>query len=437
MQSTPLLCLRPLPALLLGLWAGASHGAAFQLQEQNASGLGNAYAGSAAVAENASTVYFNPAGMTELAERSFSVGATSIHTRYVFHDQGSSVGALGSAADGVNGGATGTLPNAYLSWALNPDVRLGLGMGAPFGLKTEYNNPWQGGAQSVRFEIKTLNLNPSAAWKVNEQLSLGAGINWQRLEAEYTRDVAVVPLAGGLIPARAAAGTTTLLQLKGESWGWNAGLLYTLNPSTRIGVAYRSALHYHLHGDNSFSGSAATALNSFGLATQQKASLNLPDTFTLSLVHQLNPQWAVLGDLSRTGWSSIPKLDIIRTSGSSAGSISQTLHTDFRDSWRAALGLTQQYSPSIKLKYGIAYDQTPVKGASTRLVSLPDNNRVWLSLGGQWKPDAQSSVDLGLARLFIADARIDNNQLADGRGRVTGSYQDSAWLFGLQYSRAF
>ena len=93
--------LHPLSLVLLGLWAGASHGAGFQLLEQNASGLGNAYAGSAAVAENASTVYFNPAGMTELAERSFSVGATSIHTRYVFHDQGSSVGALGSAPDGA------------------------------------------------------------------------------------------------------------------------------------------------------------------------------------------------------------------------------------------------------------------------------------------------------------------------------------------------
>lgn len=429
--------LHPLSFVLLGLWAGASHGAGFQLLEQNASGLGNAYAGSAAVAENASTVYFNPAGMTELAERSFSVGAASIHTRYVFHDQGSSVGALGSAPDGANGGATGALPNAYLSWAFSPELRLGLGIGAPFGLKTEYNNPWQGGAQSVRFEIKTANLNPSAAWKVNEQLSLGAGINWQRLEAEYTRDVAVVPLAGGLIPASAAAGTTTRLQLEGESWGWNAGLLYKLSPATRIGVAYRSEIHYHLRGDNAFFGPAGSALTSFGLATNQKATLSLPDTFTLSLVHQLKPDWTLLGDLSRTGWSSIPKLDIIRSSGSSAGSISQTLHTDFRDSWRAALGLTQQYSPSIRLKYGIAYDQTPVKGANTRLVSLPDNNRVWLALGGQWKPDAQSSVDLGIARLFIADARIDNNQLTDGRGRVTGNYQDSAWLFGLQYSRAF
>ena len=161
--------------------------------------------------------------------------------------------------------------------------------------------------------------------------------------------------------------------------------------------------------------------------------MKLPDFFVLSATHQWSDKWTALGDLSWTGWSTIPKLDVFRASGVSA----QTLDTDFRDTWRVALGANYQYNESMKLKFGIAYDQTPVRGDATRMVSLPDNDRTWLSLGGQWAPAKGSTFDLGLTYLYIPDSSIDNNQAAQGRGRVVGNCANNALILGAQYSRAF
>jgi len=427
---------RLIPALIAVAFSGSAAAAGFQLLEQNASGLGNAYAGSAAVAENASTVYFNPAGITQLQDREVSLGGTVINTSYQFNNSGSSTGVLAGES---NGGALGLVPNAYLSWALTKDIYLGLGIGAPFGLKTEYDNPWYGAAQSVSFEIKTVNINPTVAWRATEWVSLGFGLNYQSLEAKYIRDVSVSNAA--------LAGSTARLKLTDDgSWGWNAGALFTLAPATKIGVSYRSAIKHNLDGDVGVSGLAAAPLNAGGASSSTTASVKLPDTFIFSATHKLNREWELLGDLSWTGWSSIPKIDILRTSGLGNGTVAQTLNTDFRDTWRVAFGTNYLLNDQWKLKFGIAYDQTPVKGANTRLVSLPDNNRTWFSLGTQWKPSKATTIDLGGAYLYVKDAQINNNQTvavvnaataAQNRGTVSGTYQDNAWLFGAQFSLAF
>lgn len=423
-----------IPALVLGLFSSYALASGFQLTEQNASGLGNAYAGQGAVAENASTIFFNPAGMTQLKDREFSAGLTGINTSFKFSDKNSNVnGQL--AGNGGDGGGWGFVPNGYLSWALSKDLYVGVGVGAPFGLKTEYDNPWLGAAQSVSFDVKTYNVNPSIAYRVNEKVSVGAGLNWQRVDAEYKRQVGVL---GSPAPAAAPATTAATplkLKLTDDSWGWNAGALFTISPATKIGVSYRSAVKYDLTGDINLSGPQAN-LNAAG-SSNAKATLTLPDTFNLSVAQQLTDKWQMLGDITWTGWAKIPKLDIYRTSGAANGAIAQTLDTNFRDTWRVGLGANYKYSDAWKLKFGIAYDQTPVKGADSRLVSLPDNDRTWLSFGAQWAPSKDSALDLGVAYLYLKDADINNNQAALGRGTVNGTYKDSAWILGAQYSVAF
>ena len=420
--------LKLIPALCMGLFASYASASGFQLIEQNASGLGNAYAGSAAVAENASTIFYNPAGMTQLKDREISGGLVAVGTSFKFSDNGSSTGSL--AGNGGDGGGWGFIPNAYMSWAMNKDLYLGVGFGAPFGLKTEYSSPWAGAAQSTLFDIKTYNINPSIAYRVNQAFSIGGGLNWQRMTADYGRQVGVASVFA-LSPLK--------LNLEGDSWGWNVGGLFTLSPATKVGVSYRSAVSYDLTGNINVTGPNA-GLNTLGTSAA-KASVKLPDTFILSGTHQLSNKWQMLGDLSWTGWSSIPKIDVIRTSGTRSGETAQTLDTDFRDTWRVAVGANYQYTDAIKLKFGVAYDQTPVKGAATRLVSLPDNDRTWFSAGAQWTPSKGSTLDFGVSYLYLKDATIDNNQTnvdpTKNRGRVTGTYNDSAWLLGVQYSMAF
>ncbi len=429
------------PALLLVAFSGAAGASGFQLLEQNASGLANAYAGSAAVADNASTIFFNPAGMTQLQAREFSVGVAAIGPTFKFHNNGSTVGSLAGTGEGGNAGGWAGLPNGYLSWALSKDLYVGVGVGAPFGLKTEYDTPWLGAAQAIKFEVKTYNINPSIAYRVNDTVSLGAGASWQKVQAEYIR---LATTGGAGNPVVFGNRVTSTMNLYDTAWGWNLGALFTISPSTKVGVSYRSEVKYETQGhvsltsDGSAFGNATTAgLVAGGRQSDLSASLTLPDTFIMSGTHRLNDKWEMLGDVSWTGWSSIPKVDIMRTTGLLSGQNAQTLDTDFRDTWRYALGANYRYDDAWKLKFGVAYDQTPVKGADTRLTSLPDNNRVWLSFGAQWAIDKASRLDMGLTYIFLKDSQINNNQTAAGRGTVTGDYSASLWILGGQYSMAF
>ena len=127
---------RTVPAMLLLAFSGAASAAAFQLWEQNASGIATAYAGSAAVADNASTIFFNPAGMTLLPGIQVSAGVAGVAPSYKFSNGGSS-GLLGAGGDGGNAGGWSAVPNAYISWQLAPDWFVGLVVAAPFGLNTE------------------------------------------------------------------------------------------------------------------------------------------------------------------------------------------------------------------------------------------------------------------------------------------------------------
>ena len=403
-----------IPALVLTVFSGAASASGFQLFEQNASGIGNAYAGSAAVAENASTIYFNPAGMTQLQKLEVSGGVSVVKPSFSFNNKGSSVGGLTGTGDGGDAGGWGFVPNGYASWGVTKDLYVGIGISAPFGLKTEYDDRWVGAAQSRMFEIKTINVNPSVAYRLNEKVSLGFGLNWQKIDATYER------LAGINVPSVAK------LTLSDDAWGWNAGALFTLSPSTKVGISYRSTIKYKTEGHTNLNGA---------WLNDSKASLTLPDTAILSVTQKLSDRWEMLGDISWTGWSSIPKVNILKADGS----LAQVLDTEFKDAWRVALGANYQLNSAWKLKYGIAYDQTPVRGPTTRLVSLPDNDRVWLSFGAQWAPDKAQKIDLGAAYIHVRDSKIRNDQtsVTPSRGYVAGEYSGNIWVLGAQYSYAF
>lgn len=424
-----------IPAMILAAFSGAVGASGFQLQEQGLGGLGNAYAGSAAAAENASTIYYNPAGMTQLRDREISGGVAAIGPSFKFSNQGSNVNSLGTAGNGGDAGGWSAVPNGYISWALTKDLYAGLGINAPFGLVTKYDSPWIGAAQSIKFDLETINVNPSLAYRVNDKVSLGIGLDWQRVTAEYDR-LASASLPGSLV--------TSTMNLKDSAWGWNIGALFTLSPTTKVGLSYRSQVKYDttgdvkLTGDGSLVGNGTAAfLAGNGFASNLKASLTMPDTAILSVTQKLDSKWEMLGDVSWTGWSSIPKVDIMRTSGFQNGMTAQTLGTDFRDTWRVALGANYALNDAWKLKFGVAYDQTPVKGADSRLTALPDNDRIWLSTGAQWLPSKDTKVDFGLAYIMVRDAKINNDQTSTGQGLVNGQYTGNIWVLGAQYSMAF
>lgn len=419
-------------ALIGGLTLAQTAGASgFQLLEQNASGLGNAYAGSTTSTDNASTIFYNPAGMTELQNREFATGLTLIKPSYKFRNNGSNVSPATTGNDGGDAGNLAALPNAYFSMALAGDWYAGVGFGSPFGLSTHYDPDWVGRFHSIEFDVKTYNINPSLAWRVTDALSLGVGLNWQRMEAKYERMAAV---ASSALPSAywpLVQNTHVTLDATSEAWGWNAGGLLKLGSGTKLGLSYRSAIKHDL------SGTLKSSNQTISPDVLASASLKLPDTLIASVSQQIGPNWELLGDVSRTGWSKIDSIAIMRDSGAQAGSTAQTLDAHFRDTWRVALGATQRLDDRWKLRYGVAWDQTPVRNAASRLVSLPDNNRLWLTLGAGYAIDKASRIDVGTAYLIVKDTAIDNDQASLGRGRITGTYKGSVAILGLQYSQAF
>lgn len=417
-----------LPALVASAISGSAAAAGFALWEQNAAGIGNAFAGSAALAEDASTIYFNPAGMVMLPGRSFVVGADVVGTSNGFNNN-ASVAAAGRPLGGNGGDAGGwaVIPFGYLSWQVSPTIFLGVGMGAPFGLKTEYDSGWIGRFQATKSEIKSINLNPSLAWKVNDQFSLGFGVSYQRFEAELGNMVSLG--ANGEIDAKVTGDD--------DSWGWNIGALFKLSPSTRIGASYRSAITQKIEGDASFGRTGNAAVDAFINANLPngaiKANIKLPDSFIFSVVQQLTDKWEMVGDVSWTGWSNIPRLQIYRTSGALLSQ--EELQWD--DTWRVALGGNYKYNDQWKIRFGIAYDQTPVND-TYRAPRLPDEDRTWFSIGAQYKPNKDATIDFGYSYLFIKDASINNNSGSQlTKGLINGNYDSHTHILGIQYSQGF
>jgi long-chain fatty acid transport protein len=319
-----------------------------------------------------------------------------------------------------------------MTWQLTDRVTAGLGIGAPFGLKTQYDSSWAGRFHAIKSEIKTVNINPSIAFKVNDVFSIGLGVNFQRIDADLTNAVNAAAIAG--------AGATALGRIRGDdtAWGWNIGAMFQLSPDTRLGATYRSKVDYKLEGTARFSGlnaggtAAAPTLNVLR-GGDVTADVELPDTATFSVMQRISDRWVMMGDVSWTGWSTLQKLEVNRVDGVNV----TTEELKWRDTWRVAFGGTYAYTDALSLKFGLAWDQTPVRD-TTRLPRVPDEDRVWLSFGLQWRPDATSAVDVGYAHLFVKDAKINSNGgNALAKGTLIGEYENSVDILGVQYSTRF
>ena len=401
---------------LLG-FSGVASSAGFSLIEESASGMGNAFAGGAASAEDASTVFFNPAGMTRLSGSQLSLVLHAIKPTAEFSNT-ASVAAAGRPL-GDNGGDAGNwtpVPNFYYVTELSQNLRAGLGISSPFGLKTEYDPSWMGRFQAIKSDLKTININPALAYKINDQLSIGAGLNAQYISAELTNAVYL------------GAGPEGQAKVKGDDWsvGYNLGVLYELNPATRFGLAYRSDVRHKLEGDVTFTGVPAPN-------GPISAEITLPETVSLSGFHQINPQWAMMGDITWTRWSRFQELRIVRNTGITVG---QPTIENWDDTYRFALGASYQQSKQLKLRGGIAYDQSPVSDAY-RTARIPDADRTWLTVGATYQLSAKSSMDFGYAHIFVANATINNNNPSPTPGKLVGSYDNSVDILSAQFNHRF
>jgi long-chain fatty acid transport protein len=399
----------------------AAQAAGFALAEQSASGLGNAYAGVAAIAEDASTVFTNPAGMTYIEGTQATGVLHLIKPNIEFSNQSSIKGAgnpivVPAGGEGGNAGDLAFVPNFYLVTPLTDNVKFGLGVNAPFGLKTEYDKDWIGRFQGVKSELKTVNINPSLAFKVNEQLSLGVGISAMWAQAELTRAVNRV------------VASESDVKIKGDDWGFgfNLGAIYQLTNDSRIGLAYRSKIEQHLDGKAKF-GTTLAANN-----TDAKADITLPESASFSAFSRLNDTWDLLGDVTWTRWSQFKELRIDFNNALPDAITPE----NWNNTMRYSIATNYHYSNTLKFRAGLAYDEGPIDN-QFRTARIPDNDRKWLSLGAGWQAMPATKLDIGYAHLFISDTKIDDNQMATANGRIRGKYKGSVDMLSMQITHNF
>ncbi len=423
----------PISAVLLGSCAVAQ-GAGFALLEQSGSGLGSAFAGSGAVAFDATTMFFNAAGLAYLDHPQAIVVASGIVISSEFHDRASQPAlAQPLGNDGGDAGGWNFVPSAYASMPINDKLAIGLGVNAPFGLKLEYDDGWIGRFQALRSEIQTINVNPTLAYRVNDVVTLGVGVNYQTIQAELTNSVnysaviaqglqqlvAAGQLAPQAVPAIVAqnAGLEGHARVRGDdhAWGYNLGIMLDFDTGTRIGLSYRSSMDYKVSGSANFQPplvtqatgaaivAAASGLNGALENGAAHVDLELPDSALLSARQQIG-DFELLADVAWTGWSSVQELRVVRDTGAT---ISVTPE-HWRDTWRFALGGTYAVSPTLKLRAGLAYDESAVPD-TTRTPRLPDVSRKWVAIGARWESNEALAFDVGYAHLFSSDVPLDQD----------------------------
>jgi len=358
------------------------------------------------------------------------------------------------------------VPNLYVTVPINPQWSVGVGINAPFGLVTEYDDTWLGRFQAVKSDIKTINVNPAVSWRIAPNFSVGAGVNWQRVDAELTQRInysaalgvaAGQAAAAGLIPATlvptivgATPGLESKAKLEGDdsAWGWNIGFLWDATPQTRIGGQYRSSIKYDVGANVDFEhpavptlppalapvvGLLAAGVNHNLANGGVKAEIELPDIANLSVFHRLSDRWDVMADLQFTRWSTFKELRFVRTTGE----LLSLTPENFEDAWRFSVGATYHYNDAWSFRGGLAYDQSPVRN-EFRTPRLPDADRYWIAVGAQYRFNRNLALDGAFVYLPVNSPDINQNEGSTAaNGLIKGRYDVNVTIFSLQLTYTF
>ena len=435
-------------ALLASVWfAPKALAVGFALEQQSVSNLGYAFAGGAASAEDASTIYWNPAGMMRLPGRQAVLGLNAIYGSAHFTDRGTTSPA-GPAfpitgGDGGNPVGLNWVPNLYYATDLGSRLKAGIGVNAPFGLKTNYPSDWMGRYHAIDSELKSVNINPSLAWKAHERLALGGGLNLQYFDATLSNAIDYGTACFAVFGPAACAGVGItpqsrdgIAKVSGDSWGWgwNVGALFELSAATRLGIAYRSSIKHEIKGSATFQNPALplafAALTAGAQDTGARATLKTPDTLSLSYYTEANPKWSILADATWTGWSKFRELRVRFDNGSPDAVTPE----NWRDTIRVSLGTGYKLHDGWMLRAGVAYENSAIRD-EFRTPRIPDNEHRLVGLGANYKVSKAGSLDFGYMHAFVKDAPV--NKSSPTAGTLVGTYKVKADVLSLQYNHSF
>src|SRR5690554_2980152 len=475
------------------LFSSTALASGFKLNEQSASGVGTAYAGRTAVVEDATTVYYNPAGMSKLTRPEISVGGAYINIDAKFSN-GERINPAGTSSDlegGYDHGGSlipaSSIPFVYYAHPINEKFALGFGIFVPFGAHTEYSDTALSGGFAGETKLTTIDFQPAFSYKINDILAIGGGLDIVYAKGTLSKQLDLIPYAptnpqtGPLLDNDDYKGYENTFSVEGDdvAVGWNLGLMWDITPETTLGVTYRSQVKFTLEGDAEFvkkegvvafapeyaqSGICGTAtqpscvlpVNGTGKVEDQAAKVPLtgPQNATISLAHRFTDKFQLQGGITWTDWSSFKYFDVIGTEPgliSSLTPLNKDEHAgkhyighiveNWSDSYAYAIGGTYTLNNQWLFRAGFAYDEAPVD-KNHRTARVPDNDRKWLTAGARYTVSQDMSFDLGLAYLIMSDFSMSevNYDLNDEKilpESISGNYSMNAFGISAQMNYRF
>lgn len=406
-------------AALLSINAQA---AGFQVNEHSASGLGRAFSGEVAVADNASVLARNPAAMA-MFDRIEISGSLSLI------DPAINVSTVDTSPSQTykNVAPFAEVPAGYFIQPINDQFAWGIGLFSNYGFATDYPSDANFGALGGMTDLLSLNINPNVSWRINEQFSVGLGFSLVYADAELTRHF------GSLAPVYGTDPSQTMLNLQGDTWewGWNMGALWEINENNRLGLSYRSQVDLSFEGE--FTDYQGSGIAGATPTNPKKANGNLavplPAIAEFGGFHQLNKEWAVHYGVQWTQWSKFTELKA--TSADCINNICLLKEEKYDDNFRYSVGTTYTLNPEWIIRAGFAFDE---QGGEATL-SIPDGDRYWYSAGFTYTYSRDLSFDVGVTYLYGKESTF-KEEYVDGRD-YEFSTENDAWLGAAQVNYKF
>ncbi|MGB5833776.1 MAG: outer membrane protein transport protein [Thiohalocapsa sp.] len=408
-------------------WCAAT---GFYVPQQTAYGAGRANAGNVAMAREASTLFFNPAGMTQLDGAEVLVGVNIVMPSDRFENQGTTLSAPATGGNpffvlggsGQNPGSPTPVASLFYARPLGARWWAGVGITSPFGLRLEYDSDWFGRYDSIESELITLDVAPTLAYRLSSSVSVGAGLNLQ-----YANTTLTSALPNTLSPNALSASADGRSELTGDAFsaGFNIGLLWSATPATRIGLHYRSRMDHDIDGESTVSGLTGPLAGANG-KVDISTKLKLPDVLSVGLAQELGDRTTVLAEAQWFGWSRFDELRVEYANGAPDSIAPQ----GYRDTYTFSAGLEHRWRDNLTFRAGLQYDRTPTVD-QFRSTAVPDGDRIWTGLGFSYRPHKRTEFTVSYQHVFIDDPEIDRSgvfygdSVAQGevvtRGRVDAS----------------
>ncbi|RMT66467.1 Outer membrane protein P1 [Pseudomonas syringae pv. theae] len=395
----------------------------FARTEQSISGMGVGQAGRASMAADASTVYGNPAGMARLEGRQITAGVT-------FVDASTDISHVAGRSRGSNDGDMvpfSSVPFGFYTRKLNEHWAFGLGIYAPFGLSTDYENGFQGRMFASKSDLKVVTVQPTVSYAFNDRLSIGAGPTFNRIAGTLESDITLNP---------AIADTRVKVSGDDTAVGFNIGVLFNATDTTRVGLTYHSKVDYKLGCHTQVSTGAGTPPQLLA-SNRYDCTLKVatPESYDLSVTQKLSDAWTLYASATRTGWSSMQDLSLRNqpVSAAQGGSLASALTgsiqegLNWHDTWAYAIGTAYRLDQQWVLRAGVLFDQSPTSNTG-RSPRTPTGDREVFSVGAGYEVTPQLTLDVAYS--YLQEESVDVSR-ANALGSYSATYQSHANLLGV------